>query len=234
MKELLKALRDLAEVDNEINSLREIKEARPKQLDPIRARVLGRQEKVQRAKDEIRRLRVASDKADQDIRELEAKIQKAQLQLNTATSNEEFQVLREQKAKLEEEVGQKEESGLQVLSKSEQLAEELKRIDAEHQELEKELKAAEADVAREIAQIDQRLAELGASREARRQHVEAKYLDQYDRVLERHHDRALVSVENGVCQGCYMSVTPQMVNTLILGKEIVACKSCQRILCMME
>jgi predicted nucleic acid-binding Zn-ribbon protein len=234
MKEQLKALLALAEIDNEINSLREIKEARPKQLEPFRVQAQGGAEKVQRVTEELRRLKMASDQAEREIREKEEKITKCQVQLNSAKTNEEYQVLQEQKGKLREEVSQKEEEGLEILSKTEQLAEELKRAEEEHRETRKELDAAEEETAGEIAQIDERLAALNRTRTEAAQGVEQKYLAQYDRILERHHDRAVVAVEGGVCQGCYMSVTPQMINTLMLGREIVLCKSCQRILYVPE
>ena len=234
MKEQLKALLALAEIDNEINSLREIREARPKQLEPFRLEAQRRQEKVNLVKEELRRLRMASDAAEREIKEGEEKIAKVQVQLNTAKSNEEFQVLKEQQARLREELNKREEEGLACLSKAEQLGEELKGVEQEYQEASEELKAAERETAEEISQIDARLAELTASRDHAKGQVEGKYLVQYDRVLERHHDRVVVPVESGTCQGCYMSVTPQMVNTLILGKEIVLCKNCQRILYLPE
>jgi hypothetical protein len=234
MKEQLKALLQLAEVDNEINSLREIKEARPKQLEPFRAGAQRRAEKVKLVKDELRRLRLAGDVAEREIKEKEEKIRKVQVQLNTAKSNEEFQVLKEQQARLREELSKLEETGLASLGKTEQLGEELKRVEQESTEALEELEAAERETADEIHQIDKRLGELTAAREEAKQGVESKYLAQYERVLERHHDRVVVPVENGTCQGCYMSVTPQMINTLIIGKEIVLCKNCQRILYLAE
>jgi len=230
MKEQLKALLTLAEIDNEINNLREIREARPRQLEPFRARAQSRKEKAERVKEELHRLRLASDKAEREIREKEEEIKKCQVQLNTTRSNDEFQVLQEMRKRLEEEVSRKEEEGLEMLSKAEQLGEELKQAEEEYEESRKELEDAERETQGEIEEIDARIRKLSEARREAKAKVDPKYLAQYERILERHHDRAVVPVEGGVCQGCFMSVTPQMINTLMIGKEIVLCKSCQRIL----
>jgi len=230
MKEQLKALLALAEIDNEINSLREIREARPRQLEPFRSQEHGRAERVAMIRQELKRLRRESDRIEQEIRECEEKLTKLKIQINQAKSNEEYQVLTEQKNRLEEEVGAKEEEGLETLSKSEKLGEELKEAEEAWAEAKRELEQAESEVAAEIAEIDKRLEELAKQRAEVASKVESKYLSQYERVLNRHHDRAVVPVQGGVCQGCFMSVTPQMVNSLMIGREIVVCKSCQRIL----
>ena len=234
MKEQLSALLNLAEIDSEINSLREIKDARPKQLEPFKGQVTQKEGKFNLLKDECHRLRIDSDKTDQEIRSKEDKIKKLEIQLNTAKSNDEFQVLRDQITKLKEEVGECEEKRLELLSKIEQLQEELKRLEEESKEAQTDLRIAENETTEEVAQINQRLNELELKRKNVKEAVDHKYLAQYDRVLERHRDRALVAVEGNICQGCYMSVTPQMINMLILGEEIVQCKSCQRILYMPE
>ena len=52
----------------------------------------------------------------------------------------------------------------------------------------------------------------------------------YDRVLSRHKDFALARLEHQVCQGCFMSITPQTLNTILLGRELCQCRNCLRIL----
>ncbi len=234
MQEQLKALRALAEVDSEIYGLREIKAGRPKQLEPLKAQAEQREAKLQFLKDELKRMRMASDAAESDIKGKEDKIGKLQVQFNSAKTNAEFQVLKEQIAKMKEEVGHQEEEGLGCLAKVEQINEEMKRVKEEVDDAHKELAAAQKETAEEVGQIDVRLKELLAVREKAVKAVDAKYLTQYQRVLGRQRDRAIVPVENDTCQGCFMSVTSQTINTLLAGSEVVLCKNCQRILYMPE
>ncbi|HAK96111.1 MAG TPA: hypothetical protein DCM87_14240 [Planctomycetes bacterium] len=230
MQEQLKALRALAEIDDEIHGLREIAAGRPRQLEPFKALAGQKDARLQFLKDELKRLRMAGDGVDADIKGKEERMGKLQVQLNGVKTNAEFQVLREQIAKLKEEVGRQEEEGLGFLSKLEQIQEEMKRVKEEADEAQKELAAAEKEVAAEVAQIERRLKELSAARAEAVTPVDPKHLAQYNRVLERLHGHALAAVENDTCQGCFMSVTSQMLSTLMVGAEIVPCKSCQRIL----
>jgi uncharacterized protein len=234
MQEQINALRALAEVDNEIYGLREIKSGRPKQLEPFKAQATQKDAKLQFLKDELKRTRMASDAAENEIRSKEDKIGKLQVQLNSVKTNAEFQVLKEQIAKVREEVGALEEKGLGYLAKIEQINEELKRVKDEAEEAQKEFRAAEKEVGGEVTQIDARLKDLLAAREQAVKAVDGKYLGQYQRVLERQRDRAIVPVENGTCQGCFMSITAQTMNTLMMGSEVVTCKNCQRILYLAE
>ncbi len=230
MQAQLKALRALAEVDNEIHGLREIVSGRPRQLEPFKALAGQKDARLQLLKDEFKRLRIAGDGIETDIKGKEERITKLNVQLNSVKTNAEFQVLKEQIAKLRDEVGRQEEEGLGFLSKIEQIQEEMKRVAEEAGEAQKELAAAEKEVAVEVSQIERRLKELSAARAEAVKPVDPKYLAQYNRVLERLRGHALAAVEDGTCQGCFMSVTSQMLSTLMMGAEIVLCKSCQRIL----
>ena len=52
----------------------------------------------------------------------------------------------------------------------------------------------------------------------------------YEKVKNARSGSAIVSADNQTCGGCYMTVTPNDVARLRNQKEIVLCKSCQRIL----
>ena len=58
--------------------------------------------------------------------------------------------------------------------------------------------------------------------------------DQYRRVVKQRKDDAFAAVEDSSCAGCYVSVTPQMVNDLINVNGLVFCKTCGRILYLAE
>ena len=234
MKEQLKALLALAEIDAEIHGLKEIRSARPRQVEPARAQWRERESRCAQLEEELKRLRKAGDMVEPSIRDREQRIAKAQIQLNTAKNNAEFQVLREQVARLTEELGAKEEEGLETLGRIEVLQADVAEARRECGDTRKELEETEKEVAEEVAEIDARLEALAGRRCEAQAGVERKCLDQYNRVLERHRNRVVVAVENGTCQGCFMSVTPQMENMLLLGQDIVLCRSCQRILYMQE
>ncbi len=59
--------------------------------------------------------------------------------------------------------------------------------------------------------------------------VDDPLLKKYDLLRERRNGLAIVNVQHGVCQGCYMSLPPQRYNMLLKGEGIFDCPTCQRI-----
>jgi predicted nucleic acid-binding Zn-ribbon protein len=72
----------------------------------------------------------------------------------------------------------------------------------------------------------------------RRQELQAQAdrqaLQLYERILQARQGLAVVAVEARICQGCYMTLTPNDLMNLQGGRALVTCKSCQRILYLPE
>ena len=52
----------------------------------------------------------------------------------------------------------------------------------------------------------------------------------YERYYEKYHDRAIVSVQGGVCHGCYVTIPPTRLDIIRRMDSIEFCESCGRIL----
>ena len=52
----------------------------------------------------------------------------------------------------------------------------------------------------------------------------------YERYYEKYHDRAIVSVQGGVCHGCYVTIPPMRLDIIRRMDSIEFCESCGRIL----
>ena len=96
MQEQLKALRALAEIDDEIHGLREIAAGRPRQLEPLKALSGQKDARLQFLKDELKRLRMAGDGVEADIKGKEERIGKLQVQLNAVKTNAEYQAVQKE------------------------------------------------------------------------------------------------------------------------------------------
>ena len=51
----------------------------------------------------------------------------------------------------------------------------------------------------------------------------------YDRIVKTRRDDSMASVNDGICEGCFQQITPNMIAQLTL-KESVICNSCGRLL----
>ncbi|CAD7771580.1 C4-type zinc ribbon domain protein [Candidatus Methanoperedenaceae archaeon GB37] len=49
-------------------------------------------------------------------------------------------------------------------------------------------------------------------------------------IRKRRNGRAVVSVNDAVCEGCHMHIPPQNYNELLKCDKLMTCPSCQRII----
>jgi predicted nucleic acid-binding Zn-ribbon protein len=127
------------------------------------------------------------------------------------------------------------------------MAEELVELGKIQVQLREVVKAKEQQYAAKVAEIGAKLNELRAKvagfqgqlkeLEAKRAEVakavHPPLLGRYETVRKRR-TPALVTVIAGTCQGCNMSLPPQLYNTLKTTLETDVCPSCHRIICAPE
>ena len=59
--------------------------------------------------------------------------------------------------------------------------------------------------------------------------LKPQLIKKYTTLRERRKGLAVVNVNNGVCQGCFMNLPPQQYNMLLKGDQLLDCPTCQRI-----
>ncbi len=108
---------------------------------------------------------------------------------------------------------------------------------------EKDVKAAEATLKAETAEIEKekiearqrtaedekQLAEWNAKRDTARAGVDADLLRQYDRVA-KHRGTGISEAKDHKCLACQVMLRPQTYNEVRASTHVVTCESCQRIL----
>lgn len=60
--------------------------------------------------------------------------------------------------------------------------------------------------------------------------VEEDLLDRYERLFKSKNGAAVVPIEHGVCTGCHMQMTTQIILSAKAEKEMISCPQCGRIL----
>jgi uncharacterized protein len=89
-------------------------------------------------------------------------------------------------------------------------------------------------VEKEIKRIEVSKKSVVNQREKQAAELQASYLKRYNMLLHRRDGLAVVSINDGVCQGCYITLPPQQVNDVRRGDKINLCPTCQRILYFKE
>jgi predicted nucleic acid-binding Zn-ribbon protein len=186
-----------------------------------------------KTKAEAKALRMAADQKQLQLKSIEDKIKDLQNKLNAATSNREYQALRDQiaadqmaKSVLEDEI-------LEALDKTDQFQKNITEADTAlvaakqksqqiHAEVAEQEPLLAADVARLEAELRQTEAELpGEIREL------------YQRVVRGKGEDALAMVEDQYCGGCNQQIPLNMFGQVKLGQPVF-CKTCGRLLYLPE
>lgn len=96
---------------------------------------------------------------------------------------------------------------------------------------EKELVAEETKKVRDnIEAINKGKKEKDRQRSEQAVKIKATTLRKYDTLRLHRKGLAVVNVVDGVCQGCFMAIPPQLFNRLLRGDELFDCPTCQRII----
>jgi len=96
---------------------------------------------------------------------------------------------------------------------------------------EKELVAEETEKVRDnIEAINRGKKEKDGQRGEQAIKIKASTLRKYDTLRLHRKGLAVVNVIDGVCQGCFMAIPPQLFNRLLRGDELLDCPTCQRMI----
>ncbi|HEY4309249.1 MAG TPA: phospholipase [Pirellulales bacterium] len=227
-------LRDLHRIHQQLGDLRDRLERGPKQIKAREANVTRLEAELTQTKANVKAARVTADQKQLMLKTGEGKIADLKTKLNQASSNREYQALRDQIAA--------DEMANSVLA--DEILEALEKID----EIGGSVVEAEQKVAKskeELTKIRQQVAEqhdnlVGDVRRLEGELKEAEgalpedFRDAYIRITKSKGSDAMAQVENGCCTGCYQQITQNMHNNLLMQRIVFCQGSCGRLLYLPE
>ena len=169
-------------------------------------------------------------KSEGDIQVNEQKISKLRDQMLGAKTNEQYKAFQNEIAYAEGEIRKSEDKILDLMEQSEPL--------------DKNVKAAEVDLAAENQQVElekgqarertsanrKQLAETQAERKKIVDQLEPRFYTEYERIRKKTKNRPVAEATDGRCSACQIMLRPQFFQDLRRGDKIMFCESCGRIL----
>jgi len=223
----------LGDIDDKRSEAQKLIDSVPRVLASRQRESRGAQTQVDAAKEKLKGFQAHLKSLELDLASREEALAKANTNLMGAKSNQEYSLLMAEIARKKEDKGEIEDRILEqydVIRQGERIVVEwqdrLKQAMAEFGEFETRALGELKDHQRELHEFDLR-------REAVRKALDSEALQLYDRAY-RAHGSAIVPAEGKICQGCFSSLTPNDNNRLLSGRQLVLCRSCQRILYMPE
>ena len=227
-------LRSLHRIHKQLTDLRERLERGPKQIHAREVNVKHQEELLAQGQAEFKTFRVATDAKQLQFKSKEEKGKELRVKLNTATSNREYQALKDQIAADEMANSVLADEILEALEKVDSNQAKLKEMTVnvakakeELQRMQKEVADREPGLRADVQRLETELqeAEAGLPEEIR---------DVYQRMVRQKGEEALAPVVGDMCcGGCNQQITVNMYNNLALGHPIF-CKACGRLLYLSE
>ncbi len=227
----IEVLLPLQEIDKQIYSLRnQLKDFEPlyQRLDQQIAQVKGR---LNDASKTLESLKISHKELELELGKKESDLKKFQSQLFQVKTNKEYAALQDEIKKTKEEISALEDKILSLLDKIEQEEKKLKELQQQTASEIKKIEGEKANKKAEESKIRETLKGLEERRSSLAKNIDPKMLQHYEKILEHRGGVAVCKVDKrGICTGCFLSLPPQVVNELIIGKKLIHCESCGCIL----
>jgi len=231
MKEDIKKLLALQDIDMEMLRLREQLILYPPMLRQIEKNMARRRQEHQ----ELLSRRKDSHKLKRDLeKEIEYKQDhlntKLQQQMAPKIKQDAYDALKHEIDRLKEEMGLMEDKILESITSEEDLEKTIALAEKRLKLDEEEADAEKRRISEQVKSKKDRMAKLDKEREEKLKSVPPQILAYYNRFYKSYGPSVAAFVEGDACGGCHFRILPQVMVEIHQGDKIVYCEGCRRIL----
>jgi hypothetical protein len=110
------------------------------------------------------------------------------------------------------------------------IEESLTEVESKINEVTEILNQARAETDGRLKEIQSEREDLEKTREVEASLIEPELLAKYQKVFERYKGKGVVLASGGVCNGCFMTIPPQLYNQVLAHGGVHQCPNCGRII----
>jgi uncharacterized protein len=233
LREKLKALAELQQVDLEVAALRKSADIHPRQLAELERELGAARSAVEAERNRVADIERQKATLEQNIAAEKDKVKKWEARLAEQRSTREYSALAR-----EIDIAKKANQTMsdEVVELAKTLAgarEAVKAREAEFATRQEQLTTRMNDLRGKLADSEKQVKKLEGKRAGVSGAVDSNLLRRYEAIRKKKLP-ALVGVVAGTCQGCNMNVPPQLYNNLRVSLGTDVCPSCHRIIYAVE
>ncbi|AEB41521.1 zinc ribbon domain regulatory protein CdsZ [Chlamydia pecorum] len=234
MHDTLQSILAIQELDIKMIRLMRVKKEHQKELSKVQSLKADIRRKVQEKESEMETLKNQIKEGENRIQEISEQINKLESQQAAVKKMDEFNALTQEMTAANKERRALEHQLSDLMDKqanSEDLIVSLKESLASTENssniIEKEIFDSIKKINEEGKQLLEKRIELKNATDPELFHI-------YERLLNNKKDRVVVPIENRVCSGCHIVLTPQHENLVRKRDRLIFCEHCSRILYWQE
>jgi predicted nucleic acid-binding Zn-ribbon protein len=230
MRKEIEQLLLLQERDQKIKMFKAELETVPLERQRIDHLVAGKTNAFEQVRQRSRDVEVKRKMLELDAQSRRDSIAKYKTQQYQTRKNDEFQAISQEIHRFEKEIEQIEDQEIELMEQTEQLQKEVVQAELDLKAAKWQSELQHADLKTKETTLGERLILAEADREQLSQGLDSDLLFRYTRLFATKGGNAVVPVEHEFCMGCHMKNTSAMVHRARLGRDIVHCEQCGRIL----
>jgi hypothetical protein len=178
------------------------------------------------------RMRRRQREFESQLQDLDAKIQPLETRLydGSVRNPKELTDLQKELNGFKERREKLDEQGLALIETVETATKSLDTARTEAERLETEWQQGQTQLGVTKAKAESELKTLDGQRNQRTKGMDAGALGLYEQLRGNKQGRAVSRVERGICQGCRVTLPTHLTQRIRVGREMVQCPRCERIL----
>jgi uncharacterized protein len=217
--------------DIKIKALQQELHTLPLEKKRVEQFIQERTASLEQARQRAKEIEVMRKKLELDAGTRRDQIARYKTQQFQTRKNEEFQALSQEIARLENDISRIEDQEIDLMEQAEAASREIQSAEAKFKAEQAQTQQQLAALSRKGELLNKDLEETTAARARVVAQVDNReLLERYERLFVSKDRNAIVPIEHEVCMGCHMKNTTTNVHRAKLGREVVYCEQCGRIL----
>ena len=231
MQEKIMALYELQKIDSQIDEINKVKGELPLEVQDLEDELAGLNTRIENVNAEIEELNSLSRQRKREVDQAKIMIANYKEQQNNVRNNREFDAITKEieYQELEIELAEKRLKEYAAGMKAKKAIIEQTNAALEERSIDYKAKKEELDSIE--AETAQQVADLVAKAEKAKEPIDERLLSAYNRIRNNFHNGlAVVTITRDACGGCFNRIPPQRQVDIRLGKKLIVCEYCGRIL----
>ncbi len=231
VEEKLKTLYFLQQKLSEIDNIKILRGELPLEVGDLEDEIIGLETRIKKYETELKEADTAVSYQKQKAKDSSLKIEKYKEQLDNVRNNREFDHLSKEIEFETLEIELSEKRTREFSQESKNLTEQIEKSKAYLAERSEDLAQKKDELESIVSETRQQEEQLRDEVKDIETEVEPRLLHAFKRIRKSaRNGLAVVCIERGACGGCFNKIPPQKQMDIKIGKKIIVCEYCGRIM----
>jgi predicted nucleic acid-binding Zn-ribbon protein len=227
---MLDRLVHLQETDERIVAFQLEEEKIPLELEQKADSIAKMEKQLDQTRASIEELDARIEEFNREMEEAKDQQRRTQARALVVKTQREYQAVQRESEIAKKRRGELDGQIKEVQEEKGQLEESFLETQARLEEMAKALEEEKSEANDRLKRIKDEKEDLQKTRDVEAGLIEPDLLARYQRVFNRYRGKGLVKVTGGVCNGCFMTIPPQLYNQVLAYGGIHNCPNCGRII----